>query len=58
MTSAKGRCESEPTPVESAAGRRPSAATSAVIMIGRSRRIAASRVASAMPMPPRRSSLT
>ena len=38
MTSAKGRCESVPTPVASAAGNNPSAATSAVIMIGRSRR--------------------
>ena len=46
MTSANGRCESEPTPVENAAGSRPSAATSAVIIIGRSRSSAASCVAS------------
>jgi hypothetical protein len=47
MTRANGRCVSVPTPVASAAGSNPSAATSAVIMIGRSRRIAPSRIASA-----------
>jgi hypothetical protein len=39
MTSANGRCESVPTPVASATGSSPKAATSAVIMIGRNRRI-------------------
>ena len=38
---------SVPTPVASAAGNKPNAATSAVIMIGRMRRIAPSRIASA-----------
>ena len=51
MTSAKGRWVSVPTPVASAAGSSPSAATSAVIMIGRNRRRAASRVASAIAKP-------
>ena len=55
ITSANGRCESVPTPVASAAGSKPNAATSAVIMIGRSRSSAASRVASMMPLPPSRS---
>ena len=40
MTRANGLWESVPTPVASAAGNKPNAATSAVIMIGRSRRIA------------------
>ena len=37
MTMANGRCESEPMACESAAGSRPSVATSMVIMIGRKR---------------------
>src|SRR4029077_7582596 len=45
ITMAKGFCVSEPMPVESAAGRRPRQATSAVIMIGRRRSSEASRVA-------------
>jgi hypothetical protein len=40
ITSANGRCESVPTPVASATGSNPNAATSAVIMIGLNRRIA------------------
>ncbi len=35
MTRANGRCVSVPTPVASATGNKPNAATSAVIMIGR-----------------------
>ena len=45
MTIAKGLCVSEPIPVESAAGSRPRQATSAVIIMGRSRSSDASRVA-------------
>ncbi len=41
-TIAKGFCESLPMPVDIAAGSRPKQATRAVIMIGRSRSIAAS----------------
>ena len=48
MTIAKGRCESEPMPCESAAGSRPSVATSIVIMIGRSRSTAPSTAASSI----------
>ena len=48
MTMAKGRCESEPMAWESAAGRRPSVATSKVIMMGRRRRTAPSTAASTM----------
>src|SRR6185437_12087475 len=58
ITSANGRCESVPTPVASATGSRPNAATSAVIMIGRNRRIAPWRMASPRSVPSRRSSLT
>ena len=36
MTIAKGRCESDPMPWESAAGGRPSVATNMVIIMGRS----------------------
>src|ERR1700747_1110109 len=46
MTIANGRCESEPIPCESAAGSKPSVATSMVIMIGRSRTPAPSMAAS------------
>src|SRR5271169_4649190 len=56
MTRANGRCVSDPIPVDNAAGRRPNAATRPVIMMGRRRRIAASRVASMMPIPFLRSS--
>ena len=56
ITSAKGFCVSDPTPVDSAAGSRPNAATSAVIMIGRRRSRAAVRVASVIEKPSNRSS--
>ena len=56
MTSANGRWVSVPTPVASAAGNKPNAATSAVIMIGRNRRIAPCRIASAREVPLERSS--
>jgi len=42
MTSANGLCVSVPTPVANAAGNNPNAATNAVIMIGRNRKIAPS----------------
>jgi hypothetical protein len=58
ITIANGRCESEPTPVESAAGSYPNAATSAVIMIGRSLSSAASLIDSATGRPSMRSSFT
>ena len=45
MTIAKGFCESEADPVQSAAGRSPRQATKAVIMMGRSRTREASKVA-------------
>jgi hypothetical protein len=45
MTMAKGRCESEPMPCESAAGNSPNVATSMVIMMGRRRRTAPSMAA-------------
>ena len=45
-TIAKGLCESDPIPRDSAAGKRPSIATSIVIMIGRNLRIAPSTAAS------------
>ena len=51
MTNANGRCESVPTPVASATGNKPSAATSAVIMIGRNRSMAPSRMDSATEVP-------
>jgi hypothetical protein len=54
MTIANGFCESEPTPVESAAGRRPRQATSAVI-IGRKRISDPSSVALRIPYASRRS---
>ena len=57
MTMANGFWESEPIPVESAAGRSPRQATSAVIMIGRNRTSEPSRVALRMPSPARRSLL-
>ena len=43
---AKGRCESEPMPRETAAGNKPRVATKEVINIGRSRRTAPSIAAS------------
>jgi hypothetical protein len=58
ITSAKGRWESVPTPEAIAAGKSPSATTNAVIIMGRSRRMAPSRMDWAMPPPSRRSSLT
>lgn len=58
MTKANGRYESVPTPLASAAGNKPSAATRAVIMVGRSRQIAPVRIASASGVPLRRNSLT
>ena len=51
MTMAKGFCESLPMPVEMAAGSSPMHATSAVIMMGRSRSTDASCVAATMPFP-------
>src|SRR5437588_532503 len=42
ITMAKGRCESEPMPRETAAGNKPRVATKEVINIGRSRRTAPS----------------
>ena len=53
MTIAKGRCESEPMPRDSAAGSNPKLATSMVIMIGRSRRTDPSRAASSDRKPTR-----
>src|SRR5271170_4742727 len=50
ITIAKGFCVSEPMPVESAAGSNPRQATSAVIMMGRSRKREASRVAVRMSL--------
>ena len=47
-TVASGRCTSAPVPVLSAIGRKPSAATSATIRIGRSRSIAPSRIAASI----------
>ena len=47
---ANGFCVSEPMPVESAAGSKPRQATSAVIMMGRSRSSEASRVAVRMSL--------
>ena len=52
MTMANGFCESEPIPVESAAGSSPRQATSAVIMIGRSRTSDPSSVALRISFPP------
>ncbi len=54
---AKGFWVSLPTPVDSAAGKRPRQATSAVIMMGRRRSSEASRVASRMDFPSRRNLL-
>ena len=51
MTMAKGRCESEPMAWDMAAGSRPSVATSMVIMIGLSRRVAPSMAASVIEYP-------
>ena len=51
MTIAKGRCESEPISCDNAAGKRPSVATSIVIMMGRSRRTAPSTAASTIVRP-------
>src|SRR6185437_4594159 len=56
ITSANGRCESVPTPCAIAAGNRPSAATNAVIRMGRNRNTAASCAACCMSMPPSLSS--
>ncbi len=55
MTIAKGRCESEPMACDSAAGSKPSVATSMVIMIGRSRRTAPSIAESSIEWPRARS---
>ena len=55
MTMAKGRCESEPMPCDSAAGSRPSVATSMVIMMGRRRSTAPSMAASSIEWPRARS---
>ena len=51
ITMANGFCESDPMPFEVAAGSKPSVATSIVIMIGRSRKIAPSTAASSIPKP-------
>ena len=54
-TVASGRCTSAPTPVLSAIGTKPSAATAAVMSTGRSRESAASRIASSSGSPRARS---
>ena len=48
---AKGRCESDPILWDSAAGSKPSVATSIVIMMGRSRNTAPSMADSSMDEP-------
>jgi hypothetical protein len=55
ITIANGFCVSDPIPVDSAAGNKPTQATSAVMMMGRTRSKAASRVALVMSIPSRRS---
>jgi hypothetical protein len=57
ITIANGFCESLPIPVDIAAGNRPMHATSAVIIIGRSRNRDASYVAVTISFPSRRSLL-
>ena len=51
MTTAKGRCVSEPMPCESAAGSKPRPAIKAVIRMGRKRTTAPSKMASATVYP-------